>query len=576
MSFSKRAKNAPICYTKPLDSLKNWKDRFLWVDASIFPLAIPWNNNKTLRKDPHPTPAEFNADVCNFLADKPALFRKFPEPFLCFVISQMGLFTFIHHADPTKVKIGEWEVREGEVLLLELTRGRVVSLAGVNDQGGADVQGAADDNVNQGVVMPQKQIRLTLVTDQSKKVRKKMKAADGASGSGLPPKKLKEDHDASGDVGASIVGKSLVAIQELFEQSTLNVEIGVMAAATVPFVTSFVTPTPEHEDSRHADSVIGPNMRTKPATERFFVLSDSSHHSSTNVAGDEVTSIVRSLVPEPPIMTTAVATTVVADTFARVPRIGPRLVPRSIFGDSASTGEANPDTTSPSHPVGTKVSSDTFFIVRDMDAETLQQMYVPKWTVINDYALDDHDVCQSVVDHLAPLLLFYHLYSMDYEQLLTEFNVGTARQTCLSSEVRLRLEHKLAGRKKFKGKSEAAKVIRLRGQIANVEAAKAAKVNELNDLKERNAALEGQVAALECAAASKDAELASSNSQVAKMTQDLSNLQLSCDELSVKASFLEFEKDKLVDQVSALETTCSDLRNEVMGYKLFKEQIEAV
>ncbi|GJR16195.1 hypothetical protein Tco_0798847 [Tanacetum coccineum] len=52
--------------------------------------------------------------------------------------------------------------------------------------------------------------------------------------------------------------------------------------------------------------------------------------------------------------------------------------------------------------------------------------------------------------------------------------------------------------------------------------------------------------------------------------------QLSCDELSVKASSLEFEKDKLVDPVSALEITCSDLHNEVMGYKLFKEQIEAV
>ncbi|GJQ95833.1 hypothetical protein Tco_0006972 [Tanacetum coccineum] len=29
-------------------------------------------------------------------------------------------------------------------------------------------------------------------------------------------------------------------------------------------------------------------------------------------------------------------------------------------------------------------------------------------------------------------------------------------------------------------------------------------------------------------------------------------------------------------EVSALETTCSDLRNEAMGYKLFKDQIEAV
>nr|GFD20702.1 hypothetical protein [Tanacetum cinerariifolium] len=39
-----------------------------------------------------------------------------------------------------------------------------------------------------------------------------------------------------------------------------------------------------------------------------------------------------------------------------------------------------------------------------------------------------------------------------------------------------------------------------------------AKINELKDLKERNAALEGRVVALESATASKDAELASSNS----------------------------------------------------------------
>ncbi|GKA49122.1 hypothetical protein Tco_0742080 [Tanacetum coccineum] len=85
MSFSKHAENALVCYTTPLDSLKNWNDHFFWVDASAFPLIVPWNSNKTLRKDPHPTPAEFNADVCNYLADNPTPFRKFPEPFLCFV-----------------------------------------------------------------------------------------------------------------------------------------------------------------------------------------------------------------------------------------------------------------------------------------------------------------------------------------------------------------------------------------------------------------------------------------------------------------------------------------------------------
>ncbi|GJY40475.1 hypothetical protein Tco_0427745 [Tanacetum coccineum] len=177
-----------------------------------------------------------------------------------------------------------------------------------------------------------------------------------------------------------------------------------------------------------------------------------------------------------------------------------------------------------------------------------KMLQFPKWNVTNDYALDEPGLCRGVIDHLSPLALFSQLRSMDYEQLFMEFNVGVARQTCLSSEVRLRLEHEL------------------RGRLAS----------ELEGLKERNAALEGQVAALESAAVTKDFELASSNTHIAKLTQDLSNLQLSCEELSIKASSLEFEKDKLVDQVSKLEGTCSELHDEVLGYKLFKKQIKAV
>nr|GFB98717.1 putative transposase (putative), gypsy type [Tanacetum cinerariifolium] len=41
MSFSKRpGKNTPQCYTKPLDSLKNWNNRFFWVDECVFPAAV--------------------------------------------------------------------------------------------------------------------------------------------------------------------------------------------------------------------------------------------------------------------------------------------------------------------------------------------------------------------------------------------------------------------------------------------------------------------------------------------------------------------------------------------------------
>nr|GFC51063.1 hypothetical protein [Tanacetum cinerariifolium] len=44
--------------------------------------------------------------------------------------TQMDLFAFINHADPTKVRIGE-----GQTPLLKSTRGCVVPLANVNDQG---------------------------------------------------------------------------------------------------------------------------------------------------------------------------------------------------------------------------------------------------------------------------------------------------------------------------------------------------------------------------------------------------------------------------------------------------------
>nr|GEV91263.1 hypothetical protein [Tanacetum cinerariifolium] len=110
-------------FVPTVELLKHWNDRFFWVDASVFLLAVPWHNNKTLRKDPHPTPAEFNADVCNYLADNTAPFRKLSEPFLCFVgISRYydldencyPTFWANDDEDPNKVRIGEREVAKGE------------------------------------------------------------------------------------------------------------------------------------------------------------------------------------------------------------------------------------------------------------------------------------------------------------------------------------------------------------------------------------------------------------------------------------------------------------------------------
>nr|GFD31280.1 transposase (putative), gypsy type [Tanacetum cinerariifolium] len=84
-----------------------------------------------------------------------------------------------------------------------------------------------------------------------------------------------------------------------------------------------------------------------------------------------------------------------------------------------------------------------------MDSEMMRQIYVPKWELLNESALDDSDMCRSMVNHLAPLVFFSQLRGMDYNHLFTEFNVGAARQTCLGAEVRMRLEHTLREKKRL-------------------------------------------------------------------------------------------------------------------------------
>nr|GEV63842.1 reverse transcriptase domain, reverse transcriptase zinc-binding domain protein [Tanacetum cinerariifolium] len=299
-------------------------------------------------------------------------------------------------------------------------------------------------------IVADEEIEVT-ISGKPKGSRKKRKSAKGVSGSNLPLKKLRADHGTS-SADASTGRKFVAALQSLLEHNTFLVEVGVTVVATVLFVTSSVSLTLERD---------------------------------TNDAGTEVSSVIMSLIPDPPILTTAVATTVVDDTSILVPRAGNEQVYHTLFADSTSMDEANPDVVGPSHPAGIELSMDSFH-VKKMPQLSLKEV-------------------------------------------------------------------------------EAAEAIRLRSQIATVEAVKATRASELDSLKERIPTLEGQVVALESTIVIKDTELASSNAQITKLTQVLSNFQLSCDELSIKAASLEYEKDKLTDQVSMLESTCFGLRDEVLG-----------
>ncbi|GKF85398.1 hypothetical protein Tco_0253225, partial [Tanacetum coccineum] len=153
----------------------------------------------------------------------PAQFRKFPDPFLCFVginryydldencyptfwanddeggcsfacvlwyvlffipdlfllYVEMDLFDFINHVDPTK-GAGDDDVNEGGDAA---EANKTEQDEHVVDVGGIDV--VADDEVQ------------VIVADKPQRVRKKRKVADGASGSGLPPKKVADGASGS-------------------------------------------------------------------------------------------------------------------------------------------------------------------------------------------------------------------------------------------------------------------------------------------------------------------------------------------------------------------------------------------
>nr|GEY35888.1 transposase (putative), gypsy type [Tanacetum cinerariifolium] len=144
---SKRpGKNTPQCYTKPLDSLKNWNNRFFWVDERVFPTFVDWRTNAP--KDGMPAEGTYSLEAVRVLDTHRTPIQKQPEMLLCLVgISRryylgdelypmflhdddrdMDLFNLIRAPNPTKVKTGSRPRAPYEVPLLTLTAPRVIEI----------------------------------------------------------------------------------------------------------------------------------------------------------------------------------------------------------------------------------------------------------------------------------------------------------------------------------------------------------------------------------------------------------------------------------------------------------------
>nr|GEW36656.1 transposase (putative), gypsy type [Tanacetum cinerariifolium] len=221
---------------------------------------------------------------------------------------KLDLHSFIRTADPTKVRIGERQRDKDEPKLLETTVGRVVLLLPVAPaRSSGELETSVDKLFDEG-------------------------------GSGSQAKQGDSVSDGGGQVKASK------------EKKNQCYWCWGDPISTLPFVTSFVSATPERESE------------------------DSSYHSGANIAEAEVDSFFR---PSVPVITTTTTVT-------------------PLLGDFAN------------------LSSSDFLIggirtVISLDTD-LQKVYVPQWSVTNGSHLDDGCVCCEMIDEFFPLS-FLHQFA---------------------------------------------------------------------------------------------------------------------------------------------------------------------
>ncbi|GJU17665.1 hypothetical protein Tco_1145631 [Tanacetum coccineum] len=221
--FTKRP-NVRACYSKNLDSVKNWNDHFFWVDEFVVPAnaRFGWFSGTNIVKDRAPTISEYNVEHANTLIAQASPFLRIVERER--TENERPIVTVAKHRTvtllPTSVP------RPSRDLSASIEREFVEDAGG---SGGGDQEVAS-------------------VSDHGKK--RVTRGSESAPAASHPPKRLRANY---GTTGGFAVGAS-----------------------------------PLEEGGDHTDSVTGPSLRTVGPSARFVVLSDSSHHSGAKSADPEV------------------------------------------------------------------------------------------------------------------------------------------------------------------------------------------------------------------------------------------------------------------------------------------------
>nr|GEZ07761.1 hypothetical protein [Tanacetum cinerariifolium] len=435
-------------------------------DEFVCPASFQWHAAKNVVRDPFPTTSDFNAEDYVTLVAHPSTFWKFLEPFLCLV----GLSRHYTLDEDTYSRVVERERAEGEPRVLETTIGRTIPLLLIAlDRADSDLEASVNQLFDEG--------------------------GSGAGG----------EQEARTAAGVRIVSGEDVAVEDprhLRKKGKLQRML--VVATMLPFVTSSISATPEH----HSGVLTAP--------ERFLISSDSSQHSA-NASEAEGSSIIRSVVILL-VVTEAVITTQVASIPSTAdPEPSTNVVTpvhTSMFQDSGSARTVRPDVASSSHAIGEELSLGS----REVNSESLHEVFVPQWNILNDSLLDSLDVSREFFDHLAPLVSFSQIWDMDYEELFTEISVGTTRQACLSAELRMRTEFCLSERMRLesqlgkqanllKSKDEEVEDLKARLLLKEAEAAEAIHLRSNAILKKERDALDGKVTDLAASVTGKEREL---------------------------------------------------------------------
>nr|GEU57422.1 hypothetical protein [Tanacetum cinerariifolium] len=481
--------------------------------------SFPWHTEKNVSREPFSKSTEFNADDYAILVARMAPFWKFPEPFLYLIrmsrnytLDEDTYPTFLHDDGtggylPTRI-----------VLLLPVAPTRAeselkASVKRLFDEGGsADQLDSAVGGGQEAEVGIATGVRIVVeenvAAERPRCPQKKRKAITNAGGSSHPPKKLRGDYGASSEADI------------------------------------YVSATPEHESGAPADFIARLNICTIGASERLVISSDSSYHSSTHASEAEGDSIIRSDVV-PSMMTEAVVTSHAVD-IPPVPKMGVKVtspVRASLFQDSDSTKIVKADTAGPSYSVWKDLSMGS----RELNSETLHQIFVSQWNLLNDSLLDEYDVSREFVDHLAPLTFEHKRLESECEKQAELLKLRDAKIESLKARFPLK-------------ETKAVKAVHLRARVSAFEVTKKKHANEIDALKQKNVALENEKGSLD--------------EKVIELQSLVSTKDLELKELNAVVSSLRSQKDGLVSQAHELEVTCFGLRERLPGYENLMDRLE--